>query len=169
MSKALPGFSALQANYPATEAGSDVIASIGGEAAQPWVGNNTCVMRMSKAFNYAGPAFKIPGSSKGFLTVKGADGMNYGIRVIEFIDFLHNTYKVPDIVKKGADMTPAAFKDKTGIIAWLIDGWSDARGHFTLWDGATGLYQGGHDYFADFGPGADPKGPHMTAVKFWTC
>ena len=168
MSKALPSFSSLQTNYP-TDDSATVIQNIGGEVTQPWVGVNTCVMRMSKAFNYAGPAFKIPGSSQGFLTVKGADRLNYGIRVMEFIDFLQNTYKIPDIMKTGAAMTADTFKDKKGIIAWLIDGWSDARGHFTLWDGSTGLFQGGHDYFTDFGPGTPSNKPHMTAVKFWTC
>lgn len=169
MSKALPSFAALQANYPLDTDSSKVFQDIGGEATQSWVGGNSCVVRMCKAFNYAGKAFLIPGTSPGFLTVKGADKLNYGIRVMEFIDFLQTSYKIPDIVKTGSAMTADSFKGKTGIIAWLIDGWSDARGHFTLWDGSKGLFEGAHHYFDDFGPGAPPSGPHMTAVKFWTC
>jgi hypothetical protein len=166
--RALPAFALLSANYPTDSDSPKVIQQIGGELTQSWVGPNSCVMRMSKAFNYAGKDHEIPKSPGGLLTVKGADGKNYAIRVIEFIAYLHNQYREPDLVKTGADMKPESFTSK-GIIAWLIDGWSDARGHFTLWDGSQGLFEGEHHYFADFGPSAPKDGPHMVKVEFWNC
>ncbi len=170
MSKsALPSFSVLEANYPTDPDSDNVIQQLGGELTQSWVGPNSCVMRMSKAFNYAGKTHEIPESRKGLLTVKGADGKNYAIRVIEFIHYLHIHYRIPDLVKTGSAMKPESFSGKKGIIAWLIDGWQDARGHFTLWDGSQGLFEGEHHYFADFGPSAPQNGPHMVKVEFWTC
>jgi len=167
--RALPSFSAIRANYPTDPDSAKVIQQLGGELTQSWVGPNSCVMRMSKAFNYAGNSHEIPRSHKGLLTVKGGDGKNYAIRVIEFINYLHRHYCPPDIVKMGSSITPASFTGRKGIIAWLIDGWTDARGHFTLWDGSTGLFEGGHHYFRDFGPSAPKDGPRMVKVEFWTC
>jgi Type VI secretion system (T6SS), amidase effector protein 4 len=167
--RALPSFSVLQANYPTDPDSDNVIRQLGGELTQSWVGPNSCVMRMSKAFNYAGKTHQIPESREGLLTVKGGDGRNYAIRVIEFIHYLHTQYCIPDLVKTGSAMKPESFSGKKGIIAWLIDGWSDARGHFTLWDGSQGLFEGEHHYFADFGPSAPQNGPHMVKVEFWTC
>src|SRR4051812_19358387 len=113
MSKhALPSFSALQTNYPTNPDSLKVIQQLGGELTQSWVGTNSCVMRMSRAFNYAGKAHEIPESHKGFLTVKGGDGKNYAIRVIEFINYLHRHYRVPDIVKTGSAMRPESFSGK---------------------------------------------------------
>jgi hypothetical protein len=166
--RALPAFALLSANYPTDPDSAKVIQQLGGELTQSWVGPNSCVMRMSRAFNYAGKDHEIPRSPGGLLTVRGADGKNYGIRVIEFIEYLHNQYRQPDLVKTGPGMKPESFTGK-GIIAWLIDGWSDARGHFTLWDGSQGLFEGGHHYFADFGPSAPQNGPHMVKVEFWNC
>jgi hypothetical protein len=169
LSKALPSYSVLKANYPTDPDSEKVIQQLGGELTQSWVGGNSCVMRMCKAFNYAGKQHEIPGSHKGFVTVLGADNKNYAIRVMEFLHYLHKTYRVPDIVKTGSAMTAASFRLKNGIIAWHVDGWSDARGHFTLWDGSNGLFEGTHHYFDDFGPSAPKNGPHITKVEFWTC
>jgi len=166
---ALPSFATLKANYPTDPDSPKVIQQLGGQLTQSWVGPNSCTMRMCKAFNYAGPQHAIPAHRRGLLTVVGGDGKNYAIRVLEFIDYLHATYRAPDIVRTGARMTASAFSGKTGIIAWLIDGWSDARGHFTLWDGTAGLFEGGHHYFTNFGPGTPANGPHMVKVEFWTC
>jgi hypothetical protein len=170
MSKlALPSFSILRPNYPTDLDSDKVIHQIGGEATESWVGPNSCVMRMSKAFNYAGKNYEIPATLDELLTVEGADGKNYAIRVTEFIQYLHKQYRNPDLIKKGSEMKAESFRNKTGIIAWLIDGWSDARGHFTLWDGSKGLFEGEHHYFDDFGPSAPKGGPHIVQVQFWTC
>ncbi len=86
---------------------------------------------------------------------------------------MNEKYGMPDIVKKGSDIALSQFSGKTGLIAWHITGWSDATGHFTLWDGSAGLYVGTHDYFHDFpttapGPG-DPPQPRLTEVDLWIC
>ena len=84
--RALPAFSLLSANYPIDPDSPKLIQQLGGELTQAWVGPNTCVMRMSKAFNYAGTDHEIPKSKPGLLTLKGGDKKNYAIRVIEFIN-----------------------------------------------------------------------------------
>ena len=165
----LPSYATLKANYPTDPDSETVIKELGGDLTQSWVGTNSCVMRMCKAFNYAGKQHAIPESHKGFLAVRGGDDMNYAIRVMDFINYLHRRYRTPDLVKTGAKMVAASFEGKNGIIAWHIDGWKDARGHFTLWDGTRGLFEGTHQYFNDFGPSAPKNGPHMTKVEFWTC
>jgi hypothetical protein len=169
----LPPFGTLTANYPTDANGEQVKREIGGEMTQSWLGTNTCVMRMSKAFNYAGKTHEIPRHHKGLLTVRGDDKRNYAIRVAEFILYLNEKYGAPDIVKRGNDISLLPFLGKTGLIAWHITGWSDATGHFTLWDGSAGLYVGTHDYFNDF-PTADPKPgdpqqPRLTQVDLWIC
>ena len=98
--RSLPGYSTLTANYPVDSDSAKVIQQIGGDLTQSWVGSNSCVMRMCKAFNYAGKEHAIPKPTKQFLTLTGADKKWYGIRVIEFIDYLRNTYRPPDLVKK---------------------------------------------------------------------
>src|SRR5579884_572251 len=102
----LPAFSLLAANYPTDPDSPKVIQQLGGDLTQSWVGPNSCVMRMSRAFNYAGKDHEIPRGRSGLLTVKGADSKNYAIRVIEFIDYLHSRYRNPDLVKTGANMKP---------------------------------------------------------------
>ncbi len=52
---------------------------IGGELTESWLGNNTCVMRLCKAFNYAGTAYRIR-KGMGMNVVKGEDGFWYGFR-----------------------------------------------------------------------------------------
>jgi hypothetical protein len=166
---ALPSYAMLETYYPTDPDSEKVIRQLGGELTQSWVGSNSCVMRMCKAFNSVGKQHEIPESHKGFLTVLGGDQKNYAIRVMDFIHYLHKRYRAPDIVKTGSHMVAASFAGKKGIIAWHIDGWNDARGHFTLWDGSNGLFEGAHHYFDEFRP-STPKGkPHMTRVEFWTC
>ncbi len=166
---ALPGFAALKAHYPTALDSPKVRRDVGGEATASWVGENTCVLRMSKAFNYAGKDYAIPGNHDGLLTVVGADKMNYAIRVLEFINYLHTTYRSPDIVRVGSQIAAEAFGNKTGIITWHINGWSNARGHFTLWDGTRALFQGPHDYFRDFPTHRTSNAPWIEKVEFWTC
>jgi hypothetical protein len=163
----LPAYLVLKPNYP-TDADPDKVKSdIGGEVNADWI-TNTCVVRISKAFNYAGGTYEIP-RQHGLLTVKGADKKNYALRVAEFITFLRDKYGAADITKSGADIAKDSFLNITGIIAWHISGWSDATGHFTLWDGTQGLYEGSHRYF-DF-PTSKPSGggPWLTKVEFWKC
>lgn len=144
---ALPSFAQLRKHYPTGSSFSQVKAELG--LNQSWLGDNTCVIRMSKAFNYAaGTRFAIPGSYPGLLTVKGSDKLNYAIRVVEFIDFLTHYYRPADIIRHGDSIEKSAFQGHTGIISWSVVGFDDARGHFTLWDGLEGVYVGGINYWS---------------------
>lgn len=79
---------------------------------------------MSKAFNYAsGSRFAILGARAGMLTVKGADKLNYAVRVTEFIDYLSAQYGAANMVKLGEAIEIEPFMGKTGIIAWSVNGW----------------------------------------------
>lgn len=171
---ALPTFDQLKKNYPTSDNPAQVKASIGGGVTEAWLGDNTCVVRMSKAFNYAsGSRFAIPGSHPGLRTVKGADKLNYAIRVTEFIDFLTHKYGAANIIKMGEAIEEEAFFGKTGIIAWRVDGWRSARGHFTLWDGYKGLYVGGLDYWALPKKKPQPVNgktpPYLVKSQLWLC
>jgi hypothetical protein len=163
----LPSYATLTPNYPTGDDPEAVKQDIGGAVDEDWI-TNTCVVRISKAFNYVGDKkYEIP-RTNGLLTVKGRDQKNYAIRVAEFIGFLRNQYGPPDIVREGDEISVDPFRDMTGIIAWHVSGWRDATGHFTLWDGAKGLYEGDHHYFEL--PTAKPdNGPWVTKVEFWRC
>jgi len=125
----LPGFSLLSQHYPngTTE---DVKAAIGGNVNADWI-TNTCVIRVSHALNMAGAP--IPGAHAGLTTVRGANGMRYAFRVSEFKKWLPHEYGPPDIVGHGGSI--AKFMGKMGIILFDDCGWSDATGHFDLWNG----------------------------------
>ncbi|WP_425605493.1 T6SS effector amidase Tae4 family protein [Pseudoxanthomonas putridarboris] len=51
-------------------------------------------------------------------------------------------------------------KGKNGIVMFSVKGWSDATGHFTLWEGATQnlLYVGAN---------ANEKSPQSPEYYFW--
>jgi hypothetical protein len=161
----LPTFVALRRNYPTDPDPDAVRLRIGGQIGIMPSQTNTCVMRMSQAFNYAGPNYEIPNNPKApvsLYTKKGKDGKNYALRVEEFVRYLRTRYGRPGIsthyptvskatgYKQAVSESITPFLGKTGIIAWHVQGWGDATGHFTLWDGKTGLYEGGEDYFKDF-------------------
>ena len=130
----LPSFETLKRNYLTTHDAAQVLLTIGGKIGNLAPGTNTCVMRMSRAFNMAGKLY---------------DAYN----VQDFLRYLAQHYGPPSITRKYAKTekeSSAPFLGKTGIIAWHIEGWTDATGHFTLWDGTTGLYEGAEDYFQTF-------------------
>jgi Type VI secretion system (T6SS), amidase effector protein 4 len=163
----LPSFQKLKSHYPTDSDPEKVKEDIGGAVDASWI-TNTCVIRVSKAFNYTGDTEDEIPKQDGLLTVKGADKKNYAIRVEEFIHFLRDEFGPPDVVRSDANISIAAFQNKTGIIAWHVSGWSDATGHFTLWDGSSGLYLGGHDYW-NFPTSKPDVGPWLTKVELWQC
>jgi hypothetical protein len=167
MSK-LPPFATLVPNYPVDHDADKVKSGIGGAVDADWI-TNTCVVRVSKAFNYAGKTYEIPRKSSGLLTVKGGDQKNYAIRVQEFIKFLHRKYGAPNVTRSGGKISVDPFRGHTGIIAWHVRGWNDATGHFTLWDGAKGLYEGDHHYFQLPTEKPEEGGPWLTKVELWYC
>jgi len=164
----LPPFAMLAANYP-TESDPDKLKKqIGGDVDADWI-TNTCTIRVSKAFNYAGhPQYEIP-VSEGLYTVSGADNKNYGIRVEEFNHFLRDHYGPPNVVRSADNISIKPFLKKNGIINWHVSGWTDATGHFTLWNNARGLYEGKHVYFNMPNSRQDGGGTWLTKVELWEC
>lgn len=124
----LPSFGALRANFPGAAVGTAAVKTmIGGAVNASWI-TNTCVIRVSRAFNYGGaPIPKWPGLN----TVRGGDGKRYAYRVKEFHQFL-----VENVGQPTED-----YKGQTGVIEFVVSGWSDATGHFDLWDGSQCLKQ----------------------------
>ena len=113
----------------------DVGKKIGGNVQaniESGVFQNACPIRMSYALNKVG--ILIP-SGKKFAVVSGADKKQYMYRVNDMIQFLEETLGKPDITIKSPKESD--FKGKRGIIVFSGSGWSNARGHVTLWDGAT--------------------------------
>ncbi len=151
----LPSFEQLKRNYPTDHSAAAVMHAIGGGIANLSPDTNTCVMRMSRAFNYAGKQLELPKyvAHPRLRTISDADHKHYAYNVQGFIAFLKHRYGLPSLSKRytAAEMELAEpFLNRTGIIAWQIHGWDDATGHFALWDGTTGLYEGSHDYFTSF-------------------
>lgn len=76
---------------------------------------NTCVLRISRCFNYSGNP--IPRSTTDeILTIRGGDGMNYAVRVHEFLGYLRRKYGPPSVEHAysppGGGEVPAGFKGK---------------------------------------------------------
>ena len=81
------------------------------------------------------------------LTSSGADGKWYAPRVAEFDGYMRRTYGAPAVEVDGPSRGPterSAFTGKRGIIEFKVTGWTDATGHFDLWDGRRCIHQ---DYF----------------------
>lgn len=122
---------------------------------------NTCVVRTSAAFNAVGQDF-IPfvgyrdlessdgnedrgyGIPRGDIAVplyRAAGGQNwpngrpfaYGARVTEFAPFMQHYF--PDAPVITGTNSPEPFRNKRGVIFFSVSGWSDANGHFDMWDG----------------------------------
>jgi len=126
----------------------EVKRKIGGNVNASWI-TNTCVIRMSYAFNKS--FSPIPNGWAGLTTVKGGDGKRYAFRVAEFKPYLVGKYGKPDVT----GTTAAEFSGKKGIIMFDVQGWSDATGHFDLWDGSQAR---NHEYFAQ-----------SSKVYLWSC
>jgi hypothetical protein len=93
---------------------------------------NACPIRMSYALNKAGVPIPL---GKKYAVVSGKDKNQYMYRVNDIITFLEDTFGKPDTIilaPKESD-----FIGKKGIIVFSGSGWSNARGHVTLWNGAS--------------------------------
>lgn len=139
----LTNFRQMWAEFPRGTT-DEVKARIGGAVDAAWI-TNTCVIRVSRSLNYAG--FPLPVRYPGFTTLKGGDGKRYGIRVLEFKSYLRRQYGPPQLTHAydgdGGEV-PDAIIGKQGIICFDVTGWSDATGHFDLWDGERCAH---HGYF----------------------
>ncbi|APR78274.1 Hypothetical protein A7982_03621 [Minicystis rosea] len=141
--RALTDFRRMWDEYPQGTA-EEVKARIGGSVDAEWV-TNTCVVRISRSLNYAG--FPLPVKYPGFTTLKGGDGRRYGIRVRELKVYLRKEHGAPQLshtyAGQGGDV-PEALRGRRGLICFDVQGWSDASGHFDLWNGERCIY---HGYF----------------------
>lgn len=92
---------------------------------------NACAIRMSYVLNNTG--VKLPYISG--QTVSGKNGSWYIYKVKTLIGYLTKTFGEPDHTIS----MPTAAKVSTykGIIVFEVDGWVDASGHATIWDGAN--------------------------------
>jgi hypothetical protein len=101
---------------------------------------------------------KIPGTEN--KTVSGKNGDWYFYRVKDLIDFLAVQWGSPDKKIINPQVGDPLIQNNKGIILFEIDGWADATGHATLWDGTGICYD--HCYFNY------PLTIHNTkALHFW--
>ena len=148
MARQLPRFDLLSASYP-DEPRDAVKRKIGGHVNADWV-NNTCAIRLSRAFNYSG--VPIPSHFPGLKVISGSDRRWYAYHMQELKKWIEFTFGPPGIVKtKGhnATISREAFAGHHGVIAFDIH-FTDANGHIDLWDGAD-FYESAYalsDYFA---------------------
>jgi len=147
MGRTLPDFEKMKALYPGKGyTAAKVKELIGGDVNEKDV-TNTCVVRLSLPLNSLGEL--IPPWSKPFRTRKGKDKRWYGLRVKEFWDYLLKVYGPPTLTMK-APFSRDKFAGIHGIIGFRVgrEHFTDATGHFTLWDGNDLLYGGDeHDYW----------------------
>ncbi len=92
---------------------------------------NACAIRMSYTLNYSSSKVE-RGPWK---TVSGGDKNWYIFRVRDLIIYLHEKYGKPDKTIKNP--TVKDFQGVNGILVFTVNGWSDASGHATLWNGTT--------------------------------
>jgi hypothetical protein len=91
---------------------------------------NACPIRMSYVLNYTG--FPIP-KSPIYKTVSGADHKQYIYHIDDMMDYLVRAFGKPDKLVKLPKTTD--FAGLKGIVVVRGHGWSDAKGHVTIWDG----------------------------------
>jgi|LNFM01.1.fsa_nt_gb hypothetical protein len=142
---ALPEFSKLRDGFPAKGA-PEVKALIGGKVNADWI-TNACAIRVSRALNKAGHRIPYIKSDKGAETVSGADAQWYIFRVVQLRKHMIGKYGQPSIAITRSGSGPismGSFAGKSGIIEFEV-AFSDATGHFDLWDGSRCLYEGYFD------------------------
>lgn len=148
MVRKLPPFAVLSANYP-KESADQVKKRIGGHVNSNWV-SNTCAIRLSRAFNYAG--VPIPRNFPGLHVVSGSDRRWYAYRMQELKKWVTAMFGAPGLIRtkgNGSTITRDAFAGHQGVISFDIH-FTDADGHIDLWDGSD-FYESVYaqsDYFA---------------------
>jgi hypothetical protein len=107
-------------------------AKIGGKVEQnikSGIFQNACPIRMSYVLNYTG----VPIPQNPYATASGTDGKWYMYRVNDMMTFLEQTFGQPDKTAKSPKTDD--FSGLKGLIVVKGSGWSNARGHVTLWNG----------------------------------
>lgn len=149
--------------YDPRDPGARVAQVIGGNVAKninnpdpdrAW--NNTCAVRMSYILNECGVLIPF----KSTQTVSGADKRWYFFRVKDVIAFLKKAWGATRFRAEISASRRGPLAGKNGLILFEVSGWSDARGHATLFNGSS-CYD--HCYFND---------PNVTYVtdraNFWS-
>lgn len=147
MPASLVNFDKMWDAYPNPGEDADAAKHTIGGAAESDTITNTCVLRISRCFNASGN--DIPKNpSDEIITIRGGDGKQYALRVREFLRYMTRKYGPPQLRHEypegnGGDVPPE-FLGKQGVIAFEVDGWTDATGHFDLWNGTKCRH---HAYF----------------------
>lgn len=112
----------------------------GAAVAIEWEGfgehGNTCASRLSVALNEGGyPIHASVCANLDISTLKAADSSHIIFRVRDFRRYLFELYGRPDL----DDVPPCddLFLGQRGIVAFKVQGWTDATGHIALYDGAS--------------------------------
>ncbi|MDR7343364.1 hypothetical protein J2X14_001776 [Pantoea alhagi] len=92
---------------------------------------NACAIRMSYVLNYTGSKI----NRGAWKTVSGKDKNWYIFRVRDFLKYMYEVYGQPD--KTVVNPTVHDFKGLNGILVFNVNGWNDASGHVTLWNGSA--------------------------------
>jgi len=148
--------------YDPVDSATKVAQIIGGNVAgninnrdpkQRWI--NTCAVRMSYVLNQSGLKIpNVPGQ-----TVSGADKNWYFFRVKNLIAFLEQRWGKAEVVSYPVS-GGGTLAGKKGVILFEVSGWTDARGHATLFNGSS-CYD--HCYFNE------PEARYRTdRANFWS-
>jgi hypothetical protein len=136
----IPAFKKLWANYPGGEA-DEVKKHIGGGINADYI-TNTCTIRISRALNMGGYPLALPFTLKNgekMVTVSGAKGERYAIRVAEFREYALKMFGKPSLIhsngKADGGPQPSDWANAKGLVMFDVKVWTDATGHFDLWNG----------------------------------
>jgi RHS repeat-associated protein len=162
--KERPTYDKLKENYLGDGYSSkDVYKKIGGEVATKYFYNkkthaeaNSCALRFSRALNLSG--FDInPELMPSGEYWTGADGKFYIMKVADMEKYLKIIFGKPDIVKRrgDTDITPGDFGGNKGIMSFDVNGWGDATGHVTLFNGNAS--EGGSYFQQDLNDEGEPQ------------
>lgn len=133
----LPNYDTLLKSYP-NMAAEQVKTLVGGRVDADYI-TNACTIRVSRSLNYSDakvPFIKDEDDKQ--QTLKGADGLWYIFRVRILTQYLTGKYGKPNVTvtaKKGEGAKTDTLIGIKGIIGMEVSGWTDATGHYTLWDG----------------------------------
>jgi len=132
-----PAFVKIFDSYPGYDTyPSDQLLAKLGKGKLAWI-TNTCAVRTTIALNGVGQ------DAGRMANTRWTDGVQqYIIRVKTMDRYLRAVYGEPYIVagrgeklSNGLWLENEAVRDKVGIIKYSECGWSDASGHFDVWDG----------------------------------
>jgi hypothetical protein len=167
-----PDFNTMWSNYPGSSvATEDVWKSIGGNVYLNHQNNpsdflNSCALRTCRALNYSGAKVQPSTNEKTRGRAgKGSDKNWYFYSLSDLGKYLDRTYKDADYTfkitsKMTAQDVQSRLAGERGIIMFKVSGWSDATGHFTLWNGSN---VGFGNYFDS----ANLHGATITSIRLW--